>query len=113
MSQFDGGASGKTDFILMDEVSEAAFMENLRVRFDNNKIYTYIGGTVVSVNPYRELDIYNDQTVEDYLNKELFERPPHVFALADAAFQDMKWRQKDACIVISCLLYTSPSPRDS
>ena len=103
MSQFDGGASGKTDFILMDEVSEAAFMENLKVRFENNRIYTYIGETVVSVNPYRELDIYNDQTVEDYRNKELFERPPHVFALADAAFQDMKWRQKDACIVISGL----------
>nr|WEL12765.1 myosin class I A [Halisarca dujardinii] len=101
MTQFEGLNYGKPDFILMDEVSEEAFMSNLQKRFEANKIYTYIGETIVSVNPYKELDIYNDQTVEEYRNRELFERPPHVFALADAAFQDMKWRQRDSCIVIS------------
>lgn len=101
MTQFEGLNFGKPDFILMDEVSEEAFMGNLQKRFEANKIYTYIGETIVSVNPYRELDIYNDAMVEEYRNRELFERPPHVFALADAAFQDMKWRQRDSCIVIS------------
>ena len=101
MTQFDG--VGKPDFILLDDISEDSFMKNLQERFENARIYTYIGETVVSINPYRELDIYNDKTVEEYRNREIFERPPHVFALADAAFQDMKWRQKNACIVISGL----------
>lgn len=92
---------GHADFILMDEVSEEAFMTNLKLRYQSNKIYTYIGETVVSVNPYHTVDIYNDAVVTDYKGRELYERPPHIFALADAAFQNMKWRGKNTCIVIS------------
>ena len=95
------GTVGHADFILMDEVSENAFMTNLKLRYQANKIYTYIGETVVSVNPYHIVDIYNDAVVEDYKGRELYERPPHIFALADAAFQNMKWRGRDTCIVIS------------
>ena len=111
MTQFDG--VGKPDFILLDDISEDSFMKNLQERFENARIYTYIGETVVSINPYRELDIYNDKTVEEYRNREIFERPPHVFALADAAFQDMKWRQKNACIVISGLCFITMSHTSS
>ena len=95
------GTVGHADFILMDEVSEEDFMTNLRLRYQANKIYTYIGETVVSVNPYHMVDIYNDAVVEDYKGRELYERPPHIFALADAAFQNMKWHGRDTCIVIS------------
>ena len=34
------------------------FLSNLQLRFSNGFIYTYIGEVVVSVNPYRNLDIY-------------------------------------------------------
>ena len=101
------GTVGHADFILMDEVSEDAFMTNLKLRYQASKIYTYIGETVVSVNPYHTVDIYNDAVVEDYKGRELYERPPHIFALADAAFQNMKWRGRDTCIVISGKTCTS------
>ena len=55
----------------------------------------------MSVNPYKLSDIYNDEYVEEYRGRELQERPPHIFALADAAYRDMKRLTADSCIVIT------------
>eukprot|EP00731_Ephydatia_muelleri_P007152 Em0003g1400a len=92
---------GHIDFILLDEINEKAFMANLKRRFEKGKIYTYIGEVLVSVNPYKLSDIYNDEYVEEYRGRELQERPPHIFALADAAYRDMKRLTADSCIVIT------------
>ncbi|KFO70245.1 Unconventional myosin-Ig, partial [Cuculus canorus] len=62
---------------------------------------TYIGEVVVALNPYRALALYDAAVVERYRGRELYERPPHLFALADAAYKAMKRRSKDTCIVIS------------
>lgn len=56
---------------------------------------------MVSVNPYRAMNIYGRDTIEQYKGRELYERPPHLFAIADAAYKAMKRRNKDTCIVIS------------
>ncbi|KAF5916099.1 hypothetical protein HPG69_003173 [Diceros bicornis minor] len=69
--------------------------------FEKGRIYTFIGEVVVSVNPYKSLNIYGRDTVEQYKGRELYERPPHLFAIADAAYKAMKRRSKDTCIVIS------------
>ena len=64
-------------------------------------MFTYIGEVVVSVNPYKTLDIYNDTYVKEYMGKEPYERPPHIYAVAESAYHDMKRLCKDSCIVIS------------
>ena len=101
MAHLEGTEFGKGDFVLLDELTIDAFMENLKKRYDNEKIYTYIGEVVVSVNPYSSLNIYNQSTIEDYKGKEMYERPPHIFALADDAYKSMKRKAQDTCIVIS------------
>ena len=70
-------------------------------RFQKGKIYTYIGEVVVSVNPYRPMNIFDKDYVDMYRGREIYERPPHLFAIADAAYKAMKRRAKDTCIVIS------------
>jgi len=70
-------------------------------RFEKNKIYTYIGEVVVAVNPYKALDIYGKEYVDAYRGREIYERPPHIFAVAEGAHRAMKRRSKDTCIVIS------------
>nr|XP_023667742.1 unconventional myosin-Ig-like isoform X1 [Paramormyrops kingsleyae] len=101
MAELEGLEYGKSDFILLDEVTMEHFMENLKLRFEKGRIYTFIGEVVVSVNPYRQLDIYGKEAVEAYRGRELYENPPHLFAMADAAYKAMKMRAKDTCIVIS------------
>ena len=56
---------------------------------------------IVSVNPYKQLDIYGTEQVRQYKGREIFERPPHIFAIAEAAYKVMKRQDKDSCIVIS------------
>lgn len=70
-------------------------------RFEKGRIYTYIGEVVVSVNPYRQVDLYGKNYVDQYRGREIYERPPHIFALADSAYKTMKRQSKDTCIVIS------------
>jgi len=59
------------------------------------------GEVLVAVNPYRQLNIYSNEVVEKYRNRAHYEQPPHIFAIADAAYQAMKYRRIDTCIVIS------------
>ncbi|KAG8446971.1 hypothetical protein GDO86_014423 [Hymenochirus boettgeri] len=101
MAEQEGLQFGKADFVLMDSVTIQEFMENLKVRFEKGRIYTFIGEVVVSVNPYKNLPIYGKETIEQYKGRELYERPPHLFSIADAAYKAMKRRCKDTCIVIS------------
>uniref|UniRef100_A0AAY4DPU0 Myosin IG n=1 Tax=Denticeps clupeoides TaxID=299321 RepID=A0AAY4DPU0_9TELE len=101
MAELEGLEFGKSDFVLLDEVNMEQFMENLQLRFEKGRIYTFIGEVVVSVNPYKQMDIYGKVAIEAYRGRELYENPPHLYAVADAAYKAMKRRAKDTCIVIS------------
>ncbi|XP_053374202.1 unconventional myosin-Id-like [Mercenaria mercenaria] len=100
-SVHEGPEFGVGDFVLLHDVTLDAFMDNLKLRYEKNRIYTYIGEVVVSVNPYKTMDIYNTSYVEQYRGREIYERPPHIFALADSAYKTMKRKARDTCIVIS------------
>uniref|UniRef100_A0A8C7DGA6 Myosin IG n=1 Tax=Oncorhynchus kisutch TaxID=8019 RepID=A0A8C7DGA6_ONCKI len=101
MAVLEGLEFGKSDFVLLDEVNIEQFMENLKLRFEKARIYTFIGEGVVSVNPYKQMDIYGKEDINAYRGRELYENPPHLYAVADAAYKAMKRRSKDTCIVVS------------
>ncbi|XP_010749096.2 unconventional myosin-Ig [Larimichthys crocea] len=101
MAELEGLEFGKSDFVLLDEVTMEQFMDNLKLRFEKGRIYTYIGEVLVSVNPYRQMDIYGKENIDAYRGRELYENPPHLYAVSDAAYKAMKRRAKDTCIVIS------------
>ncbi|XP_034034580.1 unconventional myosin-Ic [Thalassophryne amazonica] len=93
---------GVQDFVLLENyTSEAAFIENLRRRFRENLIYTYIGSVLVSVNPYKELEIYSKQQMERYRGVSFYEISPHIYALSDNTYRAMRTERKDQCILIS------------
>lgn len=92
---------GVIDFVLLDKIDTDNFMKNLELRFKSGKIYTYIGEVCVSVNPYKTMNIYGNDQVEKYKGREIYENPPHIFAIADASHKVMKQQGRDTCIVIS------------
>nr|XP_055055750.1 unconventional myosin-Ic isoform X1 [Misgurnus anguillicaudatus] len=93
---------GVQDFLLLENHnSEAAFIENLRRRYREGLIYTYIGSVLVSVNPYRELEIYSKQNMERHRGVNFYEISPHIFALADNTYRALRTERRDQCILIS------------
>uniref|UniRef100_A0A8C1GTT5 Myosin IHb n=1 Tax=Cyprinus carpio TaxID=7962 RepID=A0A8C1GTT5_CYPCA len=93
---------GIQDFVLLDAyTSETAFMDNLRKRFNENFIYTYIGILLVPVNPYKELGIYTKKQLDIYMGVSFFELPPHFFALADNVYRTMISEANNHFILIS------------
>ncbi|XP_021947488.1 unconventional myosin ID isoform X2 [Folsomia candida] len=47
------------------------------------------------------MPIYGQDKVNEYKGRELFERAPHIFAIADSAYRSMRTQGKDTCIMIS------------
>ncbi|XP_035986047.1 unconventional myosin-Ih-like [Fundulus heteroclitus] len=92
---------GIQDFVLLDETTEVAVVSNLKKRFSKDLIYTYIGTLLVSVNPYKELDIYSKKQMDIYMGVNFFELPPHIYALADNAYHTMLTEFNNHFILIS------------
>ncbi|XP_016306157.1 unconventional myosin-Ic isoform X1 [Sinocyclocheilus anshuiensis] len=93
---------GVQDFLLLENYnSEAAFIENLHRRYREGLIYTYIGSVLVSVNPYRELEIYSKQNMERHRGVNFYEISPHIFALADNSYRALRTERRNQCILIS------------
>lgn len=93
---------GLQDFVLLENYqSEDAFIDNLKKRFQENLIYTYIGQVLISVNPYKELPIYSENDIKLYQRKHFFEAPPHIFAVSENAFRSLMEENKAQCVLIS------------
>lgn len=71
-------------------LNEATLLHNLDKRFATDDIYTYTANILLAINPYHSLDIYTADLVKAYQGKSLGTLPPHVYAIADKAYRDMR-----------------------
>eukprot|EP00002_Diphylleia_rotans_P017738 TRINITY_DN343_c0_g2_i4.p1 TRINITY_DN343_c0_g2~~TRINITY_DN343_c0_g2_i4.p1 ORF type:complete len:1713 (-),score=401.63 TRINITY_DN343_c0_g2_i4:3715-8853(-) len=92
---------GIEDMVQLADLHEAGLLHTLRKRFQENKIYTYTGAILVSMNPYQPLDLYTNEILHSYRGKPLGSMPPHIFAVADNAYRNMCENKADQAVVIS------------
>uniref|UniRef100_A0A4W3IQ43 Myosin IXAa n=1 Tax=Callorhinchus milii TaxID=7868 RepID=A0A4W3IQ43_CALMI len=89
------------DLCNLPDLNEKTLLDNLRNRFKQEKIYTYVGTILIAINPFKFLPIYNPKYVKMYDNHPLGKLEPHIYAIADVAYHAMLQCRKNQCIVIS------------
>nr|AAC24454.2 unconventional myosin heavy chain [Tetrahymena thermophila] len=110
---------GYSDMVHMKYLNEAEIINNLRKRYQNNMIFTYIGPTLVVMNPYKEIEGVQDNQVIDKIKSDLgikFEEDfkmnnlstnqniintPHTYTVSGLAYKQMFSNKKNQAIVIS------------
>uniref|UniRef100_A0AAQ5ZIU0 Unconventional myosin-VI n=1 Tax=Amphiprion ocellaris TaxID=80972 RepID=A0AAQ5ZIU0_AMPOC len=83
-------------------LNEATLLNNVRVRYNKDHIYTYVANILIAVNPYYDIPkLYGPDAIKSYQGKSLGTLPPHVFAIADKAYRDMKVLKMSQSIIVS------------
>lgn len=89
------------DMANMTYLNEASVLNNLRQRYFQGFIYTYSGLFCVAINPYRRLPIYTESVIAKYRGKRKLEMPPHLFSVADNAYQNMVQDRENQSMLIT------------
>uniref|UniRef100_A0A3P8RKW8 Unconventional myosin-VI n=1 Tax=Amphiprion percula TaxID=161767 RepID=A0A3P8RKW8_AMPPE len=83
-------------------LNEATLLNNVRVRYSKDKIYTFVANILIAVNPYYDIPkLYSPDTIKKYRGRSLGTLPPHVYAIADKAYRDMKVLKMSQSIIVS------------
>ncbi|PVU97471.1 hypothetical protein BB559_002021 [Furculomyces boomerangus] len=91
----------KEDMAELGYLNEASVVHNLKQRYAQGLIYTYSGPFLVAVNPYYNLKIYGPEIISFYRNKRRDEAQPHIYSIADAAYQAILHSRENQSILIT------------
>ncbi|XP_053174521.1 unconventional myosin-Ie isoform X1 [Scomber japonicus] len=93
--------SGVDDMVLLTKINEDAIVDNLKKRYMDDYIFTYIGPVLISVNPFKQMPYFGEKEVELYQGAAQYENPPHIYALADNMYRNMMIDRENQCVIIS------------
>ena len=68
-------------------------------RCTHTTLQTSIGNVVVSLNPYQQLPIYTAERIRTYAGRNMYELPPHIYAIADETYRALKERRDQGVII--------------
>uniref|UniRef100_A0A8C0YHA3 non-specific serine/threonine protein kinase n=1 Tax=Cyprinus carpio carpio TaxID=630221 RepID=A0A8C0YHA3_CYPCA len=89
------------DLATLEVLDENTITEQLQRRYATEQIYTYVGDILIAVNPFQKTELYTPEHSKIYVGAKRTSNPPHIYAVADIAYQSMVSHNTDQCIVIS------------
>ncbi|CAH1772774.1 unnamed protein product [Owenia fusiformis] len=98
----EAGTGEIDDLAALSSLSEPLLLDEIRIRYSKDIIYTYIGDILVAVNPYKRLPIYGPEISEKYSNIKVRQHHlPHLYAISDQAYQKLCKTGASQCCVVS------------
>eukprot|EP00798_Chlamydomonas_sp_ICE-L_P027113 gene27113-2338_t len=93
---------GEEDMTRLPYLHEPGVLWNLKCRYQQDDIYTYTGTILIAVNPFTSLPhLYGTHMMDQYKGAELGELSPHVYAIAEASYRQMRTENKGQSILVS------------
>ncbi len=87
---------------------EPAVLWNLNTRYAYDDIYTYTGTILIAINPFTSLPhLYGTHMMDQYRGVEIGDIAPHVYAIADAAYRQMRKEMKGQSILVRFAVWGS------
>lgn len=82
-------------------LNDASLLQNIQLRYQKQKIYTYTANILVAVNPYQDFSVYGDDYIIKYAGASIGMHEPHVYAIANRAFMSLRSSKESQSIVVS------------
>ncbi len=92
---------GIENLIKLNELNEGAILHNLRIRFKEDRIYTFVSSILISVNPFKLLPLYTPEKMDEYKSLGARSLPPHIFSVADEAYKSLLSDNANQSVIIS------------
>ena len=100
-SIFERPCRSSQDMTRLPYLHEPGVLWNLRSRYTFDDIYTYTGTILIAVNPFANLQhLYGPHMMDQYRGADLGELSPHVYAIADSAYRQMRKENKGQSILV-------------
>ncbi|KAL6506964.1 hypothetical protein OROHE_022401 [Orobanche hederae] len=90
---------GVDDLIELSYLNEPSVLHNLQYRYSQDIVYSKAGPVLIAVNPFKDVPLYGNDFVTAYRQNLL--DSPHVYAVADTAYNDMMKDETNQSIIIS------------
>ncbi|XP_012289083.1 neither inactivation nor afterpotential protein C [Orussus abietinus] len=89
------------DLAALENLTEDAILEEMNERLRQGHFQTFVGDILLVVNPNEEHDIYGPHFHTKYQCKSRSDNAPHVYAVADSAYQDVLHNEEPQHILLA------------
>lgn len=83
-----------------ENVNANVIKKEIIERFQQNKIYTFLGPFLIAVNPFQYLPIYTSRYMRRYCYNSKISSP-HIFSVASKVYEKILHFEKNQCIIIN------------
>eukprot|EP00051_Salpingoeca_urceolata_P001170 m.39063 g.39063 ORF g.39063 m.39063 type:complete len:1088 (-) comp11232_c1_seq1:340-3603(-) len=88
------------DVATLVNLNEDTLLNELKIRYSKDNIYTYVSDILIAVNPFKQLGIYGPEVMAKYDDHVRGELPPHVYGVADMCYHNIfKMKQSQCCVI--------------
>lgn len=87
------------NLIELIHLNEPSILNNVNLRYDEDNIYTFNGDILIAINPFKNLNIYSNDIINQYNNYSYDRLLPHPFYIGKKTLENIKNNENQTILV--------------